>query len=171
MSEAGRLDVRRILEVLDRYRVDYVLVGGLAAAAHGATRATYDLDCCPDYTGDNLDRLAAAMVELDARLRVEGLGEDERLSFPIDRHSLARLEVSTWRTDAGDLDILIGIPDLSGRIVRYEELATRAEHLELLGVGVAAVSLDDLVASKEWAGRPKDHEALPELRRLRSRLT
>jgi hypothetical protein len=97
--------------------------------------------------------------------------EDDPLAFPIDRHSLARLEISTWRTEAGDLDILVGIPDQSGRIVRYGELVTRAERLELLGVAVAAASLDDLVASKEWADRPKDREALPELRKLRARRT
>jgi hypothetical protein len=36
-------------------------------------------------------------------------------------------------------------------------------------VPVIVVALDDLIASKEWADRPKDRDALPELRRLRER--
>lgn len=77
------------------------------------------------------------------------------------------MEISTWRTDAGDFDILAEIPARDGHRVRYAALRERSSALPLVGRSVWVADLDDVIASKEWANRPKDHEALPELRRLR----
>lgn len=109
------------------------------------------------------------MRELNARLRVEGLTDEESAALPltVDGPRLAQLEISTWRTDAGDLDVLADIPDRNGRHLSYEELASRADQLNLDGVVVQVAAIEDIIASKEWADRPKDHDALPELRRLR----
>ena len=63
-------DPGHILEVLDRHQVEFVLVGGLGARAHGATRPTSDIDLVPRGEHSNLERLAAALKELGARLRV-----------------------------------------------------------------------------------------------------
>ena len=87
----------------------------------------------------------------------------------LDGRSLAQMELSTWRSDAGDFDVLVGIPDRDGRVMSYEELIGRAEEQRLHGVVVRAAALDDIIASKEWANRPKDQRALPELRALRHR--
>lgn len=59
-AEPPPLDIDRLLETLERHRVDYLLVGGVAAIAHGAVRPTVDLDCLARRGGDNLKRLAAA---------------------------------------------------------------------------------------------------------------
>lgn len=109
------------------------------------------------------------MRGLDARLRVEGLSDGESALLPVrvDRASLMRMEISTWRTDAGDMDVLGDIADRNGRHLRYDELAARANSLGIHGIVVRVASLEDVIASKEWADRPKDHEALPELRKLR----
>ena len=61
-------------------------------------------------------------------------------------------------------DVLVGIADRHGRVVPHDELVTRAEELRLHGVVVHTAVLDDVIASKEWANRPKDQDALPELR-------
>ncbi|MDP9453679.1 MAG: hypothetical protein M3P97_09915 [Actinomycetota bacterium] len=100
------------MAVLDRHQVDFLVVGGVAAIAHGATRPTSDLDCVARRSGTNLDRLAAALRELNARLRVAGLSDEEAAALPtqLDRDTLGRMEISTWRTDAGDLDVLVDIP-------------------------------------------------------------
>lgn len=140
------------------------MVGGVAARAYGAVRPTSDADCLIRRTVENFERLAAAMRELHARLRVEGLSDAEAAALPtrLDATSLGRMEISTWRTDAGDVDILVDIPDRQGRHRRYEELAESAQRLEYAGIGVRVAGIGDIVASKEWADRPKDHEALPE---------
>lgn len=80
------------------------------------------------------------------------------------------MEISTWRTDAGDLDILVEIPGADGSRLSYEDLLPRAVDTPY-GTGrimVHIAALDDIIASKQWANRPKDREALPELRALRS---
>lgn len=95
--------------------------------------------------------------------------ESRALPLPIDAESLARMDISTWRTDAGDLDVLTAIPTRDGGRARFEELVTRSERVEVGGVVVMVAGLDDIIASKEWADRPKDRDALVELRELRDR--
>lgn len=161
-------DLARIADTLARHHVDCIFVGGIAARAHGARGLTYDVDCIPAPAPGNLDRLAAAMRELRARLRVGGLSDDEAAQLPVQLSgaTLARMRISTWRTDAGDLDVLAEIPDRQGRLLPYEELAERASDLDLDGIALRVAALEDVIASKEWADRPKDRAALDELRAL-----
>lgn len=166
--EQTPLDIDRILATLERHHVDFLVVGGVAAIAHGAVRPTADLDCLARRSGGNLERLAAAMRDLSARLRVEGLSDEDAAMLPtrLDKETLGRMEISTWRTDAGDFDVLTDIPARDGHRLRYDELIGRAAVQEVHGIAVHVAALDDVIASKEWADRPKDREALPELRDL-----
>jgi len=52
------------------------------------------------------------MRELNARLHVEGLSDEEskRLPVELDSRTISRMEISTWSTDAGDLDVLADMP-------------------------------------------------------------
>ena len=139
--------------------------------AYGATRPTGDLDFIPARDGDNLRRLADAMRELGAFLRVEGLSDDEARALPVQlsAESLARIEISTWKSDAGEFDVLADMPGRDGSRHGYDELLPRSVQLEVHGVDVRVAALDDIIASKEFADRPKDHAALPELREIARR--
>lgn len=53
-----------LLDALDRHKVAFVAVGGLAAQWQGASRPTKDMDICPAWDDENLDRLAGAMQDL-----------------------------------------------------------------------------------------------------------
>ena len=59
-----------------------MLIGGLAAVAHGSAIPTTDLDLVPDASQDNLGRLAGALSDLEAKLRVEDvpLGKHRSIS-------------------------------------------------------------------------------------------
>lgn len=92
--------------------------------------------------------------------------ESRALGVVIDEVVLDRAQQTTWRTDAGDLDVLTEVAHRDGRVA-YAELASRSMSLRLDDIDIRLISLDDLIASKEAAGRDKDHEALPELRDLR----
>lgn len=168
MSEGPALDRARIIEVLDRHGVEYLVVGGVGAQLHGATRPTADFDSLPSTTEENLGRLAAALRELHAFLRVGGLSDDEARALPtrLDAVALSRLEISTWRTDAGDLDVLTVLRRQDGERSSYADLIERASGVRVDGILVTVAALDDIIASKEFADRPKDREALDELRRL-----
>jgi len=101
-------DLARLIEVLNRHGVDYLLAGGAAARAYGAERLTEDADCVVRRERANLDRLASAMRELNARLRVSGMSDDDARQLPIqlDGTMLASADISTWMTDAGGFDVL-----------------------------------------------------------------
>ena len=164
---APALDRPALLASLARNGVRFVLVGGLAAQAHGAARATKDADICPEWSAANLTRLAASLTELRARLKI-GEGSVETLEVAIDARTIHGLEIGAWRTAAGDVDVLLGIPGGGRRkLVRYQQLVENATELEVDGLRVLVASLDDIIRSKELAGRPKDREALAELRSLR----
>lgn len=156
-------DPPALVEALDRHGIDYLLVGGAAAFIYGATRLTEDADCVIRRERANLSRLADAMRELHARLRVGGMTDDEARQLPVkvDASMLQGMEITTWMTDAGGFDIL------PGHIVPLEELVTRGTAIPYNGVTIRLASLEDIITAKEHADRPKDHEALPELRALR----
>lgn len=101
------LDRPALFASLSRNHVWFVLVGGLAAQAHGAARATQDADICPEWSCENLARLAASLTELDARLKI-GEGSIETLEIQIDARTIHGLEIGAWRTAAGDVDVLLG---------------------------------------------------------------
>ena len=144
-----------------------MLVGGLAAQAHGAERGTKDADICPEWSTANLERLAASLTELRARLKI-GEGSIETLEVQIDARTIHGLEIGAWRTVAGDVDVLLGIPRESRfELLRYEQLIEYATELDVDGLRILVASLDDIIRSKEIANRPKDRAALEELRSLR----
>lgn len=165
--DAPPLEAGELFRLLDRHGVRYVVVGGLAATVHGATRVTFDIDLVPEWTPSNLDRLAAALLEAGALLRTPGA---EPIAFPIDGRSLQQFEVSTWRTALGDVDLIAGTPTVtSGSLADYGALAARAVRREAFGVSVLIADLDDVIESKQSLGRESDLVALPELHRLRRR--
>ena len=150
-----RVDWLTITECFDRHGVEYLIVGGVGAQLHGATRPTSDFDSLPKTSGENLDRLGIALRELGAYLRVEGLTDEEARALPVhlDGATLARMDISTWRTDAGDLDVLTAIPTRDGGRSRYEDLLVRASSVDFGGVPVRVAALEDIIASK---GRPPE---------------
>lgn len=170
-TERDDLDPARIIETLERHDVIYLLVGGLGAAAHGATRPTSDFDCVVERSNDNLDRLADALNELGAFYRVGGLTNDEARAMPttIDRHTLANAAISTWRTNAGDLDVMTELAVADGVRRSYDDLLDASTHARLGGDSVRIAALNDIIASKHHANRSKDQAALPELDRLAQR--
>lgn len=162
-------DLPRLIEALDRHGVEYLVCGGAAAQAYGVERPTEDADCVVRRERANLDRLAGVMRELHARLRVAGLSDTEarRLPVQLDGATLADLSLTTWMTDAGAFDVLDGLEAPDGRVVPYEELIERATILQGDGFTIRAAALEDIIAAKERADRPKDREALPALRAKR----
>lgn len=157
------LDLERLLGVLHQHGVVYVLIGGLAAVYHGSPFPTEDADITPRSDPANLERLAAALRELHARVRTET--EPDGLPFACDAAALA--DVQTWNlvTDAGDLDLSLEPSGTQG----YSDLCRDASIANLYGVTVQIASLADVIRSKQAANRPKDQRVLPTLREILAR--
>lgn len=151
---------QEILRVLDRHRVRYVLIGGLAAVLHGAAHLTTDVDITPDPGVRNLEQLSQALKELHARIRVSG--EPDGVVFDHDAASLARVRIWNLVTDHGDLDIAFVPAGTRG----FDDLERDAEVMHLRGIAVPVASLADVIRSKEAAGRERDRAVLPVLREL-----
>lgn len=143
-----KIDVGGILEVLNHYEVDFLIVGGLAGLAHGSSYPTYDVDVAYGRERPNLERLAAALQNLEATLR----GAPADLPFLLDAETLHRGLNFTFNTRLGPLDIL-GDP---GGAKSYARMAAAAIRTRLEGIDVRVVSLDHLIAMKSAAGREKD---------------
>ncbi|MGI8807847.1 MAG: hypothetical protein ACR2KK_08415 [Acidimicrobiales bacterium] len=150
---------------LNRHEVRYVVIGGLASEFLGAAIGTNDIDICYERTPDNMDRLGAALRDLHATLRMAGVDED--LPFILDGPTIAAGDSFTFRTDAGDLDVL-GTPSGTGGFRDLDADATSYDLGE--GLIVRVVSLDDLIRMKEAASRPKDEAHLHVLTALKARI-
>jgi hypothetical protein len=136
------------IKLLSDEKVDFVLIGGLAASLLGSTSVTDDTDVCHSREEPNLQRLAAALKKMSARLR----GVDEDVPFQLDARTLAAGMNFTFATDFGSLDCLGQPAGVSG----YEELARNATELPLGDIAVKVSSIMDLKLMKQAAGRPKD---------------
>lgn len=159
------LDAAEVLRVLDRHDVDYVLIGGLALALYGSNQLTFDIDLVPAGDNANLDRLADAMRDLEAKVIVYADHTEIHLSEPIWTGQVMRDNPFLHlRTRAGDVDLLLRPTGLPGG---YVQLIGASVSLPLHGLVIKLAALDDIAASKRAVGRGKDLQALEEIDRLR----
>lgn len=167
-------DAERLLRVLDRHAVEYVVVGALAAVIHGAPVMTQDLDLMPEPSRANGERLAAALAELRAvpfddpeRIDPRTGHVPEAPDFAYSADALARHDTWHLTTDAGLVDITASLSGIAGG---YRLIAGNSERRQVFGVAVAVASLEDVIGSKRAADRPKDRAALPALEETLRRL-
>lgn len=149
----NQLDV--LLPALANRGVQYIVVGGVAAAAHGSARFTRDLDIVYARNRGNLARLVDALSPYVPYLR----GAPPGLPFC---WSVATLEAGlnfTLTTTAGDIDLLGEVTGGGG----YEALLTHSIERPVFGVTCRIVTLPTLIALKRAAGRPRDFDAVAEL--------
>jgi hypothetical protein len=158
------LQPEELLRALARHGVDYVLIGGLAANLHGSSALTNDADICPDPGATNLDRLAMALRDMDARIRADA--EPDGLPFACDADFLSRMRLVNLTTRFGDFDVAFEPAGTGG----YQDLVTRAVDFDIDGVTVRVAALSDIIRSKETANRPKDHATLPILYALQDEI-
>lgn len=156
----ARHDPQLALRTLDRHGVAFVLIGGLAGRAAGSPTVTNDTDVCYARDRPNLERLAAALIELQARLR----GVEEDVPFILDAKTLEAGGNFTFDTRAGALDVLAEPAGTKG----YDDLVANATPVDLGdGLVVHICSVDDLIRMKRAAGRPKDRIELEILAAVR----
>jgi predicted nucleotidyltransferase len=150
IGHRGPSHPRDIFEVLVRHGVDFVVIGGVAVIGHGSQRVTQDVDFVAATDHANLSRLEAALKELDAQL----WGVDaHRLGIDLDARTLAEGGNFTLVTRAGGLDFFNEVPGGAP----YDEVRARSVLVDLGdGLQVRVAGIDDLLAMKRAAGRPRD---------------
>jgi len=154
MMAPSQFDPVAIVAALERYGVDYVLIGGLAQVLRGVDVVTEDVDICPSFARGNLERLNEALAELGpAGAEVARVDEDALARGPVE-----------MQTEHGELK-LVGSPQgVPNGFVALRRAATR----ERIGRGISPLtaSAGDLAAMAGALGRGEDRERLMMLRRL-----
>jgi hypothetical protein len=152
LPAAAPLDPELLIQTFARHRVEYVLIGALAARLYGFPRVTADADITPARDPANVERLAAALRELDARVYTETVPEG--LGFDCSAAMLLRAEMWNLVTRAGRVDLAFQPAGTGG----YADLTKGAVHFEVFGTDLAVARLEDILRSKEAANRPKDRQ-------------
>jgi predicted nucleotidyltransferase len=147
-----------LLRVLAAEGIQYILIGGVAALAHGAARTTQDVDVVYARDAENLAKIVTALAPYKPYLR----GAPPGLPFQWDVETLERGLNFTLETTLGDLDLLGEITGGGG----FGELLPHTEELQIFGLRARCLDLPTLIAVKRAAGRPKDLEAIAELELL-----
>lgn len=147
------LDPRQLFIALAEAGINYILVGGFAVAAHGAPRASDDLDICPDPDSANLKRLADFLKAIDARNIDEDEFEPGELP-PHDREGLQGGGNFRLRTRLGKFDVMQYLRPFEEK--SWEILDKHAETREVFGHRIRVCSYQDLIEMKSAADRPKD---------------
>jgi predicted nucleotidyltransferase len=148
-----------MLRRLDAAGVEFVVIGGIAAIAHGSPQITQDLDIVFATDDGNLERLGRALQDLKATLR----GVTEEVPFAPDARTLRHVRLLTLDTEEGRLDVMVEPDGSKG----YEQLLAGSIEAIVGGTAVRIAGLDDLIAMKKAAGRPKDRIYVEELEAIK----
>jgi hypothetical protein len=142
-------------------RVEFVVVGGFAAVAHGVTLLTQDIDVCCRFTPDNLMRLQSALSDLHPVHRMPVEGPPLRLT----PETAAEFRNLYLETDWGQLDCLgeiLGVGD-------YDQVLAQSIEVQFPGGPCRILAIDALVRAKQAMGRDKDRETIVQLRAIQER--
>lgn len=145
----------QILKILSENKVDFVIVGGFGAVLHGSSIVTQDLDVCVSFSDDLVKKIRDCLSDYHPVHRMT----PQKLSFLDHPQDTKKLKNLYLNTDLGILDLL---SEVSG-VGDLEELKKTALEVELFGEKCKVISIQDLIKSKKFMGRPKDIAVLKEL--------
>jgi predicted nucleotidyltransferase len=138
--------------------IRFVIIGGVAMRSHGSAHITDDIDFSYSRDPQGLSGLVDTLNQHHVRLR----NFPADLPFFFDLRTLKNTQNLTLVTDVGNIDLLAEPPGIDS----FEGLWSRAIEVEIYGMKVHVASLEDLIAMKRAAGRPKDQQHLLELQDL-----
>jgi len=154
-------DLYSLLERLIRQEVDFVVIGGFAGVAHGSTFVTQDIDICCDMALENLMRLQGAVADLNPVHRMT----PARVPLHLTPENCTAFKNLYLDTDCGQLDCLGSVQGLGD----FEAVSSNSVEIELSAGTCRVLSLDALIRAKEAMPRPRDEEAVMELKAIRRR--
>ncbi len=147
----------RLIEVLDRYEVRFIVVGGMAAVMQRVPVTTQDFDLVHDRGEENVARLLQALDELGATYR-----DDPRGLRPNESHLVGP---GNQLLRSGSL--MFDVPGSIDHAGGYQDLLPNSEPLHVGGYRVMVLTLDKLIDIKRKLTRPKDRLMLLQLEAAR----
>ena len=157
-ADQDGFDPRGLLAALHRNYVSYVLIGGLARVIRGTDELTGGVDICPSLRAENMERLAVALAELEAR-------RADRRRLSIDERSLREERVLRLRTPMGELNV---VSEPAGTRRGFDDLRRGASE-EHIGAGLRprVASVADLARMSAALAHERGREPGREAERLR----
>jgi hypothetical protein len=159
LNESLVFAIEKQSKLLGQFGVECVIVGGVAASLYGSAIPTSDIDVCYARDPQNLERLAAALQSVHARLR----NAPEGIPFILEAETLKRGLNFTFASDIGNLDLLGEVRGVG----TYENVVADSIPVQLFGYQFKVIEITKLIEAKRAAGRPKDLIAIPELEAIR----
>lgn len=150
-----KTDFKLLLSKLHENQIDFIIVGGFAAAAYGSSFVTHDLDICSVLTPDNIDKLRKSLADVHPIHRTA----QNKPSFLDTPKSIEGISNLYLQTDIGVLDILSSITGVGD----YDVLKKSCVEIKIYGYSCKLISIEDLIKAKLAIKRPKDLEVVKEL--------
>lgn len=152
-------DLSSLLARLIQNQVDFVIVGGYAAVAHGCSLVTMDVDICCDFSAPNLMRLQHALADAHPIHRLT----PQRLPLNLIPETCSGLKNLYLDTDLGQLDCLNSVLGIGA----FSIVRQRSVVIDLPWGPCRILSLDALIEAKQALDRPRDQEAVLQLSAIR----
>jgi predicted nucleotidyltransferase len=154
-----KLPFAEVVRLFHEAKIRFIVIGGVALGAHGSNYATKDVDFAYAVDSENVERLAAFLPTIHARV----LGRPANDNFVITAATLQRARFLNLFTDVGEVDVMREIAGVDS----FEGLWERAVEMDFGGFIVRVASIDDLISMKRAANRPKDQAHIYELLALK----
>lgn len=153
-------NLNNLLGLLLKNEIEFVLIGGFAGVVHGSTQVTRDLDICALITPAHIEKLRAALKDLNPRHRMNPVFKPSFLTEPKELRDLKNIYLET---DLGILDIISEVTEVGN----FAQVKESSVEVELFGCKCKVISVEALIKTKEKMGRPKDKLVVAELKALR----
>ena len=151
MPNLFNIDFLDFLELLEKYKVDFLLVGGYAVILHGYVRSTGDLDLWIDKSSNNYNKLKKVYLDFGAPIFSENDFENET--------------INVWGigVEPRKIEILTHVDGLV-----FKESKQHCNWFMLENFKVPYIDFDDLIKNKFASGRYKDLADIEQLKRLKN---
>lgn len=161
------LDFRGIFKELNKLKIDYLVVDGLAVNFHGIPRMTYDIGLMILLQSENIKKLVAKLTGWGYRPKVRvnpmDLADEAKRNSWINEKGMKAMNFYSEKAPIGEIDIVFDSP------IPYDELKSREVMIELYGEKIPTVSIRDLIELKEKSGREQDLSDVEYLRMILER--
>ncbi len=145
---------KSIFLALNHSKVRYLVAGGVAVNLLGINRATMDLDLIIHLQKENVLHFVKVMTELGYTPKVpvhpEEFADPQKRESWIQEKNMKVFSFISHMNPFELIDVFVNEP------FPFEEMYGRKKEHEAFGIKIPTVSLDDLIAMKQNAGRPKD---------------
>ncbi|OGX24063.1 MAG: hypothetical protein A3J51_04100 [Omnitrophica WOR_2 bacterium RIFCSPHIGHO2_02_FULL_45_21] len=158
------LDYLAIFKELNRKKIKYVVVGGMAVNFHGVPRATYDIDLLLYLEDKNLDKFLSLVKGWGFKPRVPvdimDFAHKEKREDWIKHKNMKAFNLVNPDWAIREIDIIIDAP------VNYRKAINSAKHIRLYAVDIPTISIADLILMKSQSNRKQDRDDIRHLKKI-----